>query len=109
MSEHGVRLEWTVDKHHEREGTYSRDHRAIISPTVTIPVSAAPDYLGNESLADPEQLLVNALASCHMLYFLALCEEAGTRSNRTPTTQWGKSRKVLTDFTGYPRSCFDRA
>ncbi|MDT6997642.1 OsmC family protein [Burkholderia cenocepacia] len=77
MSEHGVRLEWNVEKHLEREGTYSRDHRAIISPMVTIPVSAAPDYLGNENLADPEQLLVNALASCHMLYFLALCEGSG--------------------------------
>ncbi|MEB2500104.1 MULTISPECIES: OsmC family protein [Burkholderia cepacia complex] len=77
MSEHGVRLEWTIEQHHEREETYSRDHRAIISPTVTIPVSAAPGYLGNERLADPEQLLVNALASCHMLYFLALCEGSG--------------------------------
>ncbi|RWF07043.1 MAG: OsmC family peroxiredoxin, partial [Mesorhizobium sp.] len=28
-------------------------------------------------LADPEQLLVNALASCHMLYFLAICEGSG--------------------------------
>ncbi|WP_213305717.1 OsmC family protein [Paraburkholderia sacchari] len=77
MSEHSIRLEWTAEPHSQKEGTYSRDHKAIISSGVTIPVSAAPDYLGNESLADPEQLLVNALASCHMLYFLAICEGSG--------------------------------
>jgi organic hydroperoxide reductase OsmC/OhrA len=77
MSEHSIKLEWSSERHSQKEGTYSRDHRVIISPTVTIPVSAAPDYLGNEDLADPEQLLVNALASCHMLYFLAICEGSG--------------------------------
>jgi organic hydroperoxide reductase OsmC/OhrA len=77
MSEHKVRLEWAAKPHSQQKGTYSRDHTAIVSPTVTIPVSAATDYLGSESLADPEQLLVNALASCHMLYFLAICEGSG--------------------------------
>jgi peroxiredoxin-like protein len=77
MSEHSIQLEWTAAPHSQKGGTYNRDHRVIISPTLTILVSAAPDYLGNESLADPEQLLVNALASCHMLYFLAICEGSG--------------------------------
>ncbi|ASS57995.1 OsmC family protein [Rhizobium leguminosarum] len=77
MSEHIVRLEWEAVPHEQQKTTYSRDHKAIISPTVTIPVSAAAEYLGNASLADPEQLLVNALASCHMLYFLAICEGSG--------------------------------
>jgi len=76
MSTHKVRLEWTASPHHQQP-TYSRDHKAIISPQVTIPVSAAAEFLGNSTLADPEQLLVNALASCHMLYFLAICEGSG--------------------------------
>ncbi|NYJ15427.1 organic hydroperoxide reductase OsmC/OhrA [Rhizobium leguminosarum] len=77
MSEHIVSIEWEAVPHEQQKKTYSRDHKAIISPTVTIPVSAAAEYLGNASLADPEQLLVNALASCHMLYFLAICEGSG--------------------------------
>ncbi|AWM29457.1 OsmC family protein [Sinorhizobium fredii] len=77
MSEHTVRIEWTATEHIKEPGTYSRDHQSIISPKVSIPVSAAPDYLGNSELADPEQLLVSALASCHMLYFLAICEASG--------------------------------
>lgn len=77
MSEHAIRLEWASAPHASQAGTYSRDHKAIISPDVTIPASAAPEYLGNPRLADPEQLLVSALASCHMLFFLAICEGSG--------------------------------
>ncbi|MNI87989.1 OsmC-like protein [compost metagenome] len=33
--------------------------------------------MGSPEKADPEQLLVSALASCHMLYFLAICEGQG--------------------------------
>jgi len=77
MSEHAIRLEWAPAPHATRAGTYSRDHKAIISPEVSIPASAAAEYLGNPSLADPEQLLVSALASCHMLFFLAICEGSG--------------------------------
>jgi organic hydroperoxide reductase OsmC/OhrA len=77
MSQHTVRIEWNATKHPTQLGTYSRDHKVAISPEVTIAVSAAPDYLGNSMLADPEQLLVSAVASCHMLYFLAICEGSG--------------------------------
>lgn len=77
MSEHSIQVVWTKDRHAERADTYNRDHKAIYSPATGIGVSAAPDYLGNPELADPEQLLANALASCHLLYFLALCEGSG--------------------------------
>jgi organic hydroperoxide reductase OsmC/OhrA len=77
MSEHKVRLEWVAKAHPQQPGTYSRDHKSIVTSDISISVSAAADYLGNTALADPEQLLVNALASCHMLYFLAICEGSG--------------------------------
>lgn len=77
MSEHAIRLEWASAPHATKAGTYNRDHKAVISPEVAIPVSAAPEYLGNPNFADPEQMLVSALASCHMLFFLAICEGSG--------------------------------
>ncbi|MFB9122560.1 OsmC family peroxiredoxin [Paraburkholderia dipogonis] len=77
MSEHKIRVEWRASPHARKRETYSRDHHAIISEQVSIPVSAAPEFLGNSEFADPEQLLVNALASCHMLYFLAIAEGSG--------------------------------
>ena len=77
MSEHTIRLEWSFAPHATRPDTYNRDHKAVYGAEVSLPVSAAPSYLGNSEFADPEQLLVNALASCHMLYFLAICEGSG--------------------------------
>jgi organic hydroperoxide reductase OsmC/OhrA len=77
VSEHKVRIEWSASPHAHKPETYSRDHKAIFSEQVSIAVSAAPEYLGNSDFADPEQLLVNALASCHMLYFLAIAEGSG--------------------------------
>ena len=34
--------------------------------------SAAPGYLGNPNLVDPEEAFVASLSSCHMLTFLAI-------------------------------------
>ncbi len=79
MSEHVVSLEWHFRPHADVASTYSRDHTVTYDRGPVIGVSAGTDYLGNAACADPEQLLVNALASCHMLYFLALCEGSGLK------------------------------
>jgi organic hydroperoxide reductase OsmC/OhrA len=42
-----------------------------------IGASAAPQYLGNPELVDPERAFVAALSSCHMLTFLALAARGG--------------------------------
>lgn len=77
MSEHSILLRWSKAPHASTPGTYSRDHVAEYSDETRIRVSAASDFHGTAALADPEQLLANALASCHLLYFLALCEGSG--------------------------------
>jgi organic hydroperoxide reductase OsmC/OhrA len=77
MSEHAIQVRWSKSPHPTSPGTYCRDHVAEYSDVTRIHVSAAADFLGTEALADPEQLLANALASCHLLYFLALCEGSG--------------------------------
>jgi organic hydroperoxide reductase OsmC/OhrA len=77
MSEHAIQIQWSRSPHPTSAGTYCRDHVAEYSDVTRIHVSAAADFLGSAALADPEQLLANALASCHLLYFLALCEGSG--------------------------------
>ena len=42
-----------------------------------VKASAAPQYLGNAQLVDPESAFVAALSSCHMLTFLALASNKG--------------------------------
>ena len=38
-----------------------------------IKATAAPEFLGNPELVDPEQAFVASIASCHGLTFLAIC------------------------------------
>ena len=52
---------------------YSRDALASATGKVSIPVSSAAEYAGNGLRWNPEDLLGSALATCHMLTFLALC------------------------------------
>jgi organic hydroperoxide reductase OsmC/OhrA len=52
---------------------YPRAHTAANPPAkAELRLSAAPEYLGEADLLNPEQLLVTAASSCHMLSFLAL-------------------------------------
>jgi len=77
MSEHKVTIHWN------RQGTdftykkYTRDHVWKLEGGNEIRASAAPEYLGNEALVDPERAFVAAISSCHMLTFLALAARDG--------------------------------
>jgi organic hydroperoxide reductase OsmC/OhrA len=42
-----------------------------------LPGSSDPSFRGDPSRYNPEELLVASLSSCHMLWFLHLCSEAG--------------------------------
>lgn len=79
MSIHVSHLHWQHKPHSSEAGSYTRDHRATLSGGQVVHVSASPEYKGSPDCADPEQLLVTALASCHMLFFLAIAELKGYR------------------------------
>src|SRR5262245_41620020 len=72
MSEHKVTLTWQRgDKPFEYQ-KYSRDHIWKFEGGHEMQASAAPAYLGNPKLVDPEEAFVASLSSCHMLTFLAI-------------------------------------
>ena len=72
MSEHKVTLTWQRgDKPFEYQ-KYSRDHTWKFPGGHEMQASAAPAYLGNQNLVDPEEAFVASLSSCHMLTFLAI-------------------------------------
>ena len=52
--------------------TYNRDHTWKFDGGHEMQASAAPAYLGNPNLVDPEEAFVASLSSCHMLTFLAI-------------------------------------
>ena len=52
--------------------TYNRDHKWSFDGGHEMEATAAPAYLGNPRLVDPEEAFVAALSSCHMLTFLSI-------------------------------------
>lgn len=72
MSEHTAALSWKREEKDFAYASYSRDHTWTFDGGVVVKASAAPAYVGNKDLIDPEEAFVASLAACHMLTFLAL-------------------------------------
>src|SRR5260370_33963721 len=57
---------------------YSRSHESTgDGKSAPIPGSSDPAFRGDAARYNPEELLVAALANCHMLWVLHLCADAG--------------------------------
>ena len=70
-----TRITWTGN---DGEGTksyraYRRDHIIQADGRPEILASSDPSFRGDPTRYNPEQLLVSALSSCHMLWYLHLC------------------------------------
>ena len=72
MAEHKITLEWKRETESFTYDSYNRDHVWIFEGGARVPASAAPVYRGNPAQVNPEDALVAALSSCHMLTFLAV-------------------------------------
>lgn len=56
---------------------YARDHEVRVPGKATILASADPAFRGDPARHNPEELLVAALAECHMLWFLHFAATSG--------------------------------
>ena len=75
---YAITVEWTGNL---GEGTkdyraYSRNHE-IRGQGKIVAGSSDPAFRGDAARFNPEELLVSTLSSCHMLWTLHLCAEAG--------------------------------
>ena len=74
MSEHHASVRWTRTSADFLYDTYNRAHEMRFNKgALVVPASAAPAFKGDIDRVDPEEAFVAALASCHMLTFLAIC------------------------------------
>jgi organic hydroperoxide reductase OsmC/OhrA len=74
VAEHRIMLSWEKGEAPFTYDAYPRNHAiAFKNGQETMIASGATAYKGDASKADPEDLLVAALSSCHMLSFLAIC------------------------------------
>jgi organic hydroperoxide reductase OsmC/OhrA len=56
---------------------YGRQHRVLIDGKPEIEGSADPMFRGDANRLNPEDLFLAAIATCHMLSYLALCAREG--------------------------------
>ena len=84
--QYNLALKWTGNK---GTGTsaykaYDRDYTIAINQKPDLLGSSDPNFNGDPARHNPEELLVASISSCHMLWYLHLCAEAGV---------------VITDYT----------
>jgi organic hydroperoxide reductase OsmC/OhrA len=71
MSEHRATIDWRRSSADFTYMTYNRAHDWHFKAE-TVPASATKEYRGDENRVNPEEALVAALSSCHLLTFLAV-------------------------------------
>lgn len=77
MNVYTVNVVWKQTSTDFSYENYNRDHIVTFSGNQVLKNSAAPEYFGNSDMSNPEELLASALASCHMLTFLAIASKSG--------------------------------
>ncbi|WP_133406049.1 OsmC family protein [Parashewanella tropica] len=63
-------IDWL--RQESNQGEFSRDHKIEFGSGQIVDASSAPEYKGNMEMVNPEESLLAALSSCHMLTFLAI-------------------------------------
>ena len=81
MATYTADVNWTLKLGDDfPNGRYSRGHTVRFDGGVEVTASASPHVVGKwavDEAVDPEEMLVAALSSCHMLSFLHVAREAG--------------------------------
>jgi organic hydroperoxide reductase OsmC/OhrA len=82
MSTYRATSEWTLEAGGDfPNGRYSRGHSLVFGSGVEVPGTASHHVVGArwsvEGAVDPEEMLVGAINTCHMLSFLHVARQAG--------------------------------
>jgi organic hydroperoxide reductase OsmC/OhrA len=79
------------------KGRYSRGHSVVFGSGFEAPGTASHQVVGNrwavEGAVDPEEMLVGAIVTCHMLSFLHVAREAGFLVERYRDAAMGEMTK----------------
>ena len=77
MSDFNVEISWQYAPRPGHPDDYSRAHQWRLSGGQTLRASSAPAYAGDPDHTNPEEGLIAAVSSCHMLTFLAVAAKRG--------------------------------
>lgn len=86
MGEHTAVVVWERNGALFTDNRYSRGHRWSFDGGIDVPASSSPLSvpvpLSVAAAVDPEEALVAALSSCHMLWFLSIAAKRGFQIER---------------------------
>ena len=115
MSRYVAEVSWRSDGEFA-SGRYSRRHEWRFDGGAIVTASASPDVvpvpMSDAAGVDPEEALVASVASCHMLWFLSLAQEAGVEVTSYSDSAEGvmgriaPGRLALTRITLRPKISF---
>lgn len=76
---YSVQVTWTGNRGEGTSGyrAYGREHEVSAAGKPVVHASSDPAFRGDPARWNPEEMLVASLSSCHMLWYLHLCAEAG--------------------------------
>jgi organic hydroperoxide reductase OsmC/OhrA len=81
MKEHHYKVNviWTGNRGSGTTGytDYDRHHTIVIEGKPDLPGSSDAPFMGDVSRHNPEDMMVASLSTCHMLWYLHLCADAG--------------------------------
>lgn len=90
-----INITWTGNRGSGTSGyrAYDRSHVIQINNKVEILSSSDPAFQGDNTKHNPEELFLASLSSCHMLWYLHLCADAGV----IVTSYEDKATAVMTE------------
>ena len=81
MKQFEATVAWQRDKQSFADQRYSRRHEWIFDGGARVPASSSPLSvpvpMSDPAAVDPEEALVAAASSCHMLFFLSFAAQRG--------------------------------
>lgn len=113
MATYTADVTWTLQPGEDfAKGRYSRGHTVRFDGGVDVPGSASPHVVGKwavQAAVDPEEMLIAAISTCHMLTFLHAARLAGFIATEYRDHAEGvmeeiaKGRYAVTKVTLHPR------
>jgi organic hydroperoxide reductase OsmC/OhrA len=116
MSSYQATVQWSRDGANFLDNKYSREHQWIFDGGATVTASSSPHVVptsySNPAAVDPEEALIVALASCHMLSFLYLAGLSGFVVDEYRDQATGKmakneaGKRWISEVTLHPKVLF---
>ena len=80
MSEYGATVAWHLPPQASFDyETFDRSHEWTFAGGEVVQASGSPEYFGTASRVNPDEAVIAATASCHMLTFLSIAAKQRLR------------------------------